>query len=252
MFDNIENLKLISCLKKPSQRAFVVKGRNLNGFNIRVSGKVVYNFSGEETEVSPGEVIFIPQNSRYTCTVISESDSICTSINFEGNFENPKPLVFSLEDFYEYEFLSEHFADMWKFGNASHKYKCQSCFYNLLSFISGNENISYANKKKFDLINPAAQYLKNHMYDTNLKTEKLHTLCGISDTYFRKIFILRFKTTPKDYIISKRVSHAKSIIDSGDFTTVKDLALSVGYTDSLYFGKVFKKIYGASPSVFNK
>ena len=64
--------------------------------------------------------------------------------------------------------------------------------------------------------------------------------------------MLRFKTSPKEYITSRRVSHAKSIIDSGEFSTVKELALSVGYKDALYFGKVFKKAYGVSPSNLNK
>ena len=77
-------------------------------------------------------------------------------------------------------------------------------------------------------------------------------MCGVSDTYFRKIFIAKFGTSPKNYIIEERVLHAKSIIDSGDFTTVKELALAVGYKDALYFGKIFKKHFGMSPIEMNK
>ena len=52
--------------------------------------------------------------------------------------------------------------------------------------------------------------------------------------------------------MEKRVAHAKSIIDSGDFVSVKELALTVGYKDPLYFGKVFKMHYGISPTDMNK
>ena len=58
--------------------------------------------------------------------------------------------------------------------------------------------------------------------------------------------------SPKEYVLSKRISHAKSIIESGDFDTVKKVAAMVGYNDPLYFSKAFKKIYGFSPSDLNK
>lgn len=86
------------------------------------------------------------------------------------------------------------------------------------------------------------------MYDCSLNIHKLHNLCDISDTYFRQIFVLKFGTTPQKYITSRRLSHAKSIIDSGDFHTISEVAASVGFSDPLYFSKVFKKMYGVSPS----
>ena len=82
--------------------------------------------------------------------------------------------------------------------------------------------------------------------------DELHKLCGVSNAYFRRIFIARFGMSPKKYVVGKRLSYAKSIIDSGEFSTVKELALLVGYKDPLYFGKVFKKHYGASPININQ
>jgi len=107
-------------------------------------------------------------------------------------------------------------------------------------------------KKRFKIIDPALAYLKTHIYDTDLKADELASLCGISNTYFRKIFALRFKTSPKNYITEKRLSRAKAIIEIGEFHTVRDLALSVGYDDPLYFGKVFKKHFGLPPATMNK
>ena len=112
--------------------------------------------------------------------------------------------------------------------------------------------MSYQDKKKIRIITPAVEYLKKHIYDTNLEIAQLHNLCGVSDTYFRKIFVSEFGTSPKSYVMEKRVSYAKSIIDSGDFVSVKELALTVGYKDPLYFGKVFKMHYGVSPTDMNK
>ncbi len=57
---------------------------------------------------------------------------------------------------------------------------------------------------------------------------------------------------PQKYIISKRISDAKAIMDSGEYEKVQEVAAQVGYSDPLYFSKVFKKFYGISPSLANR
>ena len=250
MFDNIEKIKIASVLRRVSKPSAHVPGRNAHGLNIRVSGENQYTFSDKQVTVKAGEVIFIPKGTVYHYK--TTEGSICTTINIECDFNIAHPVVFSLKDFGELDFLCNRFADLWKFGTIGDKCECISKFYSLLSFMANSESATCPEKMKFELIEPAVEYLKTHIFSTNLKTEKLHEFCGISNTYFRELFYLRFKATSKEYIISIRISHAKSIIDSGDFTSVNELAHSVGYRDALYFSKAFKKVYGASPSVTNR
>ncbi len=58
--------------------------------------------------------------------------------------------------------------------------------------------------------------------------------------------------TPQEYVAKGRISHAKSIIESGDFESIKEVSELVGYNAPLYFSKAFRKIYGISPSMVNK
>ena len=250
MLENIENLKIISVLKKVSKPWADVNGRSTHGFNIRLSGINEYDFGSGQVTVNAGEAIFIPKGTEYSYK--TTEGSLCLTINVEGELKDAKISVYSLKDFGDLEFLENHFADLWKFGESYDKCQCISKFYSLLSFMAKNQQSDCADKRKSEIIEPAVEHLKNNIFSPDLKAEKLHLLCGISNTYFRELFMLRFKTSPKEYITSKRVSHAKSIIDSGEFSTVKELALSVGYKDALYFGKVFKKTYGLSPSKLNK
>ena len=54
--------------------------------------------------------------------------------------------------------------------------------------------------------------------------------------------------TPQKYIITKRLSYAKAILDSGNFETIAQVAAAAGYTDPLYFSQSFRKKYGFPPS----
>ncbi len=251
VFENMENLKIVSSLRQNSKKNSKIESRSSHGFLIRLSGAVRYDFEDKSITVNAGEMIFIPQGTNYEYTTLSEK-SLYTSINFRADIENAEVRLYSMDSFCEAEYINDKFSDIWKFGTYSDKYKCLAMFYNLVSYVSNIEHLDYSQKKKLHIIEPAVDYLKKHIYDPLLTADKLHLMCGISDTYFRKIFISRFGTTPQKYIISKRISHAKSIIESGDFETVKEVAYFVGYRDPLYFGKVFRKTYGMSPTQVNK
>ena len=121
-----------------------------------------------------------------------------------------------------------------------------------MAYAEHQKNVNYADKKKTNIIAPAVSYLKKHIYDCNLKIETLISLCGISGTYFQNIFQENYGVSPQKYILGKRLSHAKAIMDSGDFDTVSEIAASVGYSDPLYFSRAFKKRYGLSPMGYVK
>lgn len=252
MFNNIENIEVVSSFHKAGRTRIKVENKKCHGFIIRIKGNMLYKFNGFEIPANEGEVIFVPKGSTYTATALSE-DVLYTSLNFQADFKKePPPEHYSLDGFYDADYISNCFTDMWNLGTASEKYKCISLFYNLLSYVSELENKKADENNNFGIINPAISYLKEHIFDCKLKPGRLHELCGISNTYFRQLFVLKYGANPTDYIISKRISHARAIILSGDFETIEEVSRSVGYNDPLYFGKVFKKFYGVCPSELNK
>ncbi len=250
MTEEIKNLKIESVNHKISIPHGGMVNRKMHGLNVRLSGCVEYYFEDKTIRVNAGEMIFLPKGSTYTYKVISEGESERIVINVQGNINIKGAKWYSLDGYYAYNSISS-FAHSWNFGDAGEYYMTLSQIYGLLSFICNYESMNYADRRKYNIIAPAVEYLKKNIYKTTFKIDNLHLLCGVSDTYFRKIFISRFGISPKNYVIKKRMSYAKSIIDSGDFFSVKQLSQSVGYIDPLYFSKVFKKYYGISPTTMN-
>ena len=252
MFESMENLKITSTMKGLSKSPTAIVKRKTHAFFFRTNGMGMYTIDGKNYTTKKNEVFFLPEGCSYE--FIKKGDEECRylSINFHADIKNPKPAVYSLENFSETEYLCTHFCDLWKFGSQSDKYKCLSLFYNLIAFISNTENTNYSQKRKFEIISPAVNYLKAHIFDFTLKADSLHLMCGISDTYFRKIFISKFGVSPQKYITSKRISQAKSIIENYDYTTISEVASLVGYSDPLYFSRAFKKKYGIAPTEVNK
>ena len=56
--------------------------------------------------------------------------------------------------------------------------------------------------------------------------------------------------TPNNYISQVRYNKAKFYLESNKYSTVKEVAYSVGFKDEKYFSRNFKKYFGKYPSAY--
>lgn len=247
MFENIENLKLISASEGKVIGNRRVDNKKLHSFIIRTSGATRYIFDNKVLEINEGELLFLPKGSSYYYNIIPEKECRYVSISFDADISDTSPCVFPLDNI-PTDDIENSFVGMWKLGHPTDKHKCYAMFYTLLSYLSNAESLSYSDKKKFEIIEPAIEYLNSRIFDCALKIEDLHAICNISDTYFRKIFSMQYGCTPQAYVSNKRLSYAKNLLESEGAESVADISLSVGYSDPLYFSRIFKKKYGSAPT----
>ena len=241
----VENIKIISSIKNQSKSYKKIQSRTAHGFVFRLKGYAEYNVNGHLIRVNAGEMAFLPKGSSYE---LFSSESSYISINFEADIIAPEISIYSLKEYGGAHSMFQRFWEIWNFGNTPEKYKCLSEFYDLIAYITRSERLSGYEKMNYRIIEPALEYLKSHLFDVDLKVSMLHNLCGVSDTYFRKIFMSRFTMSPRDYIQRERLEHAKRIIESDDYDSIGSVSEAVGYSDPLYFSKAFRKKYGVAPS----
>ncbi len=250
MFREIENLKITNIARGISKLPVGTQRRKTNGFILRTSGSVHYNFESYTLTAQPGTLIFLPKDCAFTGTRTSKEDCGYVSVSFEADLKDAKPSIYTFENFSGAVAFQNHLPDLWKYGGQTEHYKCYALFYELLAYLQNIESLNYSDKKKMYIIAPAVDYLNKHLYDTSLRMDTLHTHCGISGTYFRKIFAANFGASPQAYVQNKRLAHAKSLLDGGNFISIAEVASSVGYLDPFYFSRVFKKKYGEAPSKY--
>lgn len=98
------------------------------------------------------------------------------------------------------------------------------------------------------------KYLKeyvenNYIYDITM--QEAAEEMGYSDAYFSKLFKQYFNQNFTAYLTEYRIKKAKELLGNTN-NSIKDISRMVGYTDSNYFAKIFKRIVGEIPSKYRE
>lgn len=108
---------------------------------------------------------------------------------------------------------------------------------------------SRSKKSTSEHLYKAIQYINAHYFE-EIDLEKLAQQVFVSTYYLSHLFRREMGVTFSDYLTKVRVSRAKELLMEG--RSVEDVCGRVGYNDSNYFIKIFKKYVGITPSKYRK
>lgn len=105
------------------------------------------------------------------------------------------------------------------------------------------ENVAEVNVKS--RIQMAVQYIREH-YNENITINDLAERYEMSPNYFSSMFKKEVQQSTVNYMTEIRMEEARKLLERSDLSVV-DIARKVGYEDSQYFFRVFKKHVGMTP-----
>jgi AraC-like DNA-binding protein len=110
--------------------------------------------------------------------------------------------------------------------------------------LSGHENTVS------EQLSGAVSYIDKHLSD-DITLECLAEISGVSLQHFCRLFKAALGMRPMEYIARKRVAKAKLMLcNSGE--PIAEIGEKCGYRDPAYFGLVFRKYEGISPSEYRR
>lgn len=86
----------------------------------------------------------------------------------------------------------------------------------------------------------------NEQYTEKIDIEEYAHSLHMSSCWFIKTFKKYTYTTPKQYILTLRISKAKELLESSTLS-VSEVASAVGFSETTYFSRLFKRLTGLSP-----
>ncbi len=215
---------------------------------------VIYDKSGYILNVKQNQLIYTSKYAEYRVEFIDTNpdreDTVVihfqmTDFSGEDISPSPLPVVCMKNVDIQFSMLIESMVTEYK-NNFVCVPELKSSIYKLLSEICQNRKRKSA-KNKYACISAGIQLLEQN---SDMKISEIAKLCGVSECYFRRLFMEYSGLSPMDFKQHYRIEKAKQLLSSGEGLSVSEIAEELGFTDVYHFSKTFKKFNGISPSRF--
>ena len=95
---------------------------------------------------------------------------------------------------------------------------------------------------------PAIAYIERNRHE-RISMQDMAKLCHLSTSYFSKLFLKETGENYTDYFNRKKINWAKDALSNTD-ENINLISLNLGFQDTSYFVKVFKRYEGITPSQY--
>ena len=97
-------------------------------------------------------------------------------------------------------------------------------------------------------VEEALKYIEAN-YSEAVTIQDLANWLGLERTYLYRLFKSMVGVSPQAYLLDVHIRQACTLLTHSDLT-ITNIARSVGYEDSLYFSRLFRRKKGQTPSQY--
>ena len=123
--------------------------------------------------------------------------------------------------------------------------KCKYIIYKIIDTLDEQRNFS-----SDMLFNKCLEYI-NENYAQDISLDKVAEEFYFNSSYFSSLFKNKTGINFSQYLLHVRLRKGKELLESTDYK-VYEIAEMVGYKDSKYFNRVFKKEFGVTPDEYRR
>ncbi|WP_028563471.1 AraC family transcriptional regulator [Paenibacillus pinihumi] len=227
------------------------------GFLFIIQGQARLRVNGVTYELQPGSVFHAAPFMQMDSRVVGESELEYYSVFYSPEKRSEEEYKHVCNAHFKLEhgalpriidsllMLHEHVRTPGGMG----KLRAKELFLSIMHQVLGSHlHHSRGTSPSKKVIDEAIAYIKKH-YMEMLTLDELAELHAMNPKQFSYYFHKYTGFRPIDYVIHYRMERARELLQTGDFP-IRDIAASVGYTNPLYFSRLFKKKLGITPSSY--
>lgn len=257
---NIDELSFCYSVKYKSDKSY----KSDYSLSPRPCHNLVFMLEGSGTIISDGQILkikakdilFIPQNATYISNWIADKKCVFHSVHFKFNlskdpfYGKKAPIQVVKTDDFELLYKKVEIIQKYQHSKGVDAIKCLSAFYSLCE-VAFNEVIIKDERVFETSVSPAVAYLETN-YDKAVKIETLASLCHLSPSRFFYLFKKHVGESPIIYKNKIAVNNAKQALFLHKDKSIDTIAFEHGFSSTIYFRRLFKKLTGKTPSEFRK
>lgn len=215
--------------------------RPRHGIVLITSGSITFVSEGKTLETVKGDIVFLPKNSYYKTITDKAEDYLINFDNDAISINTPTKILKNAEN--KYGDIFNKIIDMRIKGASVFSIKSQ--FFMLLDSLTKDMDGSTKNNGFIDI---GKQMLES---ENDYSINQIAKECAVSVSGFRSAFKNACGVSPIEYKMSIKINRAKYLLQSTSMS-ITEISDNLGFYDTAYFCKTFKKYTGCSPKNYAK
>ncbi|MBE6911767.1 MAG: AraC family transcriptional regulator [Ruminococcaceae bacterium] len=199
-----------------------------------LSGKGIFRSHNKEMKIDAGQAFIIRPGESFVYAADEKNPWVYTWIGFDGKLSS---YFDNVEDVFD---IDEEITD--------DLYRCMSMKTGREEYLAGILfklcGKLFGEKPQRNKVKQVADFI-NANFMRDIKVSDIAEMLDVNRKYLVRAFKEKQGVTIREYIVEKRLSEGKKLLEKGK--RVEEVGLMVGYSDGFAFSKAFKRQYGISP-----
>ncbi len=217
-----------------------VNKRWSNGLALCLRGQITYTMGNRQFVLNENRAVLLPKGCDYS--FVCDEEGVFPVVNFSC-------VGLSATELQEFE-LSDAASCIRSFKRLRQAFlepdtrlKRFALTYELLHKVTDRR------KAVPDPLRRAIQYMEEHLGDPDLSNVKTAEQVGISEVYLRRLFDLYQHTSPRQYVLARRIARAEQLL-TDTALSVTAVAEQCGFSSVYHFCRAFKQKTGMTPTQY--
>jgi AraC family transcriptional regulator, exoenzyme S synthesis regulatory protein ExsA len=236
-----------------------------NFFAFIISGETLVKTPNSETLLKPGDCIFSKKGS--VLSISQTHDEFCELLvfvpdDFIKTVVQKYQITLALDSLVNKEdtvipltkddVLESYFQSLFSYFTLNEpppSTLLKLKFEELILHIASGKNNPFLKKYFIELCarsKPSISEIMEANFFSNLSLEEFARLCSRSLSGFKKEFIDIYKTTPGKWLLQKRLTYSRYLLQTTE-KTIDEVCIESGFENKSHFMRVFKNKYGHTP-----
>lgn len=225
--------------------------RTFHGFVFYLSGRCEYVYPEKPSFYAEKDMfLYLPKGIIYEIHPPEKSSCILIDVDTVNEVSFP---AFA-QQLYNAPQIRDCFisaANVFRQKKIGYMAELMSLVYRIIALVQSAQKNVYLPLATYARLEPAVNYIAANYMDPDLRVSGLAQLCNVSERYFSQLFLACYGTSPKKYILNRRIELARTLLSTG-IMPVKQIAERCGFTNAYYFSRIFREIVMLSPSEYRR
>lgn len=228
-------------------------------------GTAKHLLSGSAEQIQRGDVFIIHSGGihgffeckRFEHMTISCSTEILSMMGINFNFiygigelfsGSPKVASFHLNnsEFNDARRLIDSMYKLYMHNKIDEKANIRAYFSMLICLLAQSYTLHHNSDAVPERLSRAVTYINEH-FKEKISLPEIAAKASLSVSQFGRIFKATYDMSPFNYVLELRLNEARRLLKHGSLS-ISEIAFIVGFNDTNYFSRAYKKYFGLSPT----